>query len=293
MLVPCGKCEACLRRRQNAWSIRMQMEAKYNDGFNLFLTLTQDDEYIEYNELGVPTLSKLTVQYFLNNLRRSTGLKLRYFACGEYGETFGRPHYHLILFNVPLKSVFSLSDFRITCEKIWKRGFITVSPFTPARATYVAKYTLKSRDKEYKDLGIQPPFALMSRKPGIGSRFLDDEIAIKDIVRNGNFVIYSESGTPYLLPRFYQDKLYNTKLPDFEDLPDENGNRVVIHEGPKIKSQVLKTRYKRFEDTNFMNDIKHIYKGDYKQYKLQFQRELDNYERIMRKRSEEQSINKL
>lgn len=26
--------------------------------------------------------------------------QLRYYACGEYGERFGRPHYHYIIFNL-------------------------------------------------------------------------------------------------------------------------------------------------------------------------------------------------
>lgn len=41
MSVPCGKCKACLNRRANKWSLRIQKEFEVNK-YNLFLTLTYD-----------------------------------------------------------------------------------------------------------------------------------------------------------------------------------------------------------------------------------------------------------
>jgi hypothetical protein len=42
---------------------------------------------------------KRDLQLFFKRLRKAyPDVKLRYFACGKYGEQFARPHYHVILF---------------------------------------------------------------------------------------------------------------------------------------------------------------------------------------------------
>ena len=35
---------------------------------------------------------------FIKRLRARVGAPIRYFACGEYGDKFSRPHYHVIFF---------------------------------------------------------------------------------------------------------------------------------------------------------------------------------------------------
>lgn len=98
---------------------------------------------------------------------------IRYFACGEYGEQTARPHYHAILYGISEKE-------RNMVEDAWGLGHTRTEKLTPARIAYAAGYTAKkigwlreaSEERVDPDTGEvykwQPPFILMSRRPGIG-----------------------------------------------------------------------------------------------------------------------------
>lgn len=82
--VPCGKCIGCRVDKARDWSVRLMCES-YTSSSSWFLTLTFDDEH--YGDL---TLRKKDVQEFIQNLRNvvrryNPDVRLRYFACGEYG----------------------------------------------------------------------------------------------------------------------------------------------------------------------------------------------------------------
>lgn len=126
MYCSCGKCLHCLDARRNEMAARMFLHATKYD-YCYFITLT----YGSYNLLPfkrhpfladwlqtIPTydsnnsfhsprwtpsiLVKSHVQKFLKRLRKSVG-SFTYCACGEYGEDFGRPHFHCVLFsNTPI-----------------------------------------------------------------------------------------------------------------------------------------------------------------------------------------------
>lgn len=156
----CGQCLGCRSRRRDEWAGRILMEARYHES-SIFATLT-------YDPLTCPLeLSKRDVQLFVKRLRKTH--KFRYFACGEYGERTGRPHYHVILFGL-------LPDDEQCIQKSWSNGFVSCSLLTPARARYVAKYVLKFESVALdgqtlprgSSTGRQPEFSLMSRRPGIG-----------------------------------------------------------------------------------------------------------------------------
>ena len=67
----------------------------------LFLTLTYDNEHIPLTEDGVRTVSRSDMSKFLKEYKRRYNLRqeeFQYFGCCEYGDTFGRPHGHLLFF---------------------------------------------------------------------------------------------------------------------------------------------------------------------------------------------------
>lgn len=154
---PCGQCMPCRIRKRDAWSLRIQLEAM-DHPHSIFSTLTYDREH--YPEDG--NLNKRELQLFFKRLRKA-GLQFRYFACGEYGTRTNRAHYHAVFFGL------TLDHEEVICEN-WKNGFVAISDLTPGRATYVAKYTTKAIvSQESLPDGRVPEFALMSRRPGLGS----------------------------------------------------------------------------------------------------------------------------
>lgn len=162
LLLPCGSCVGCQMSRARAWSIRCSLELQ-DHAKACWATLTYRDEDLP------PTLSKRHLQLFHKRLRERSG-KFRFFACGEYGETTWRPHYHTILFG---------TEDKAAIEAAWPHGFARVDQLSPAAIAYVAGYCAKKvgvRDAAEDRIDYatgevyryQPPFQLMSRRPGIG-----------------------------------------------------------------------------------------------------------------------------
>lgn len=151
--------------RAREWTLRCRYELEQHSQA-AFITLTYDRESLP------PTLQKRDLQLFNKRLRRAAG-PFRFFASGEYGETNGRPHYHSIAFGIDARE-------RDLIEATWGLGRTHAVPVTPAAVAYVAGYTAKkvgwrldaADERIDPDTGEvyhwQPPFILMSRRPGIG-----------------------------------------------------------------------------------------------------------------------------
>jgi hypothetical protein len=103
LTIPCEKCDLCLAARAKKWAEQCMLEAKLTNlqtHCNLFITLTYSDAFLpENNSLCKNDLSEYLEK--IHNLNISKNQKIKFFAAGEYGDITHRPHYHLILFNVP------------------------------------------------------------------------------------------------------------------------------------------------------------------------------------------------
>lgn len=209
--VPCGKCTACLQRRTSDWTVRLQQEYSTCESC-WFITLT-------YTEISVPretidgknikVLCKRDVQLFLKRLRKAiTPYKVRFFACGEYGPSTFRPHYHMLLFNFPNDKF----DAYKTIVNKWSHGFITLSKVIPAHFSYIAKYCASYmdlpnylRDKAYR------PFVLCSRHPAIGFSYLSEDI--KHYHRTTlSTLLVSRDGIKRSLPRYYRNHIFDDDM---------------------------------------------------------------------------------
>lgn len=201
--VPCGRCFNCQMNKAREWAIRILQEQRLHED-SIFVTLTYAEENLPRVSDTQGTLVKRDLQNFMKKLRKAVfPRKIRFFACGEYGEKYARPHYHLILFGLSKADTPSI-------EKSWDFGFVDVGSVTFGSASYVARYTTKllTKDKEklYKDRHIQREFALMSRKPGIGVPFLNRSASFvksHKYMRNGQFKVS--------VPRLYRSKIWQTE----------------------------------------------------------------------------------
>ena len=120
--VPCGKCYHCKITRINEWVTRMVIQSNMSN-YVYYGTLTYGSKKntLYHNEtLAVMTdfnktksytftptiLRKDHLQKFFKRLRKNTGVKLQYAACGEYGGTYSRPHFHYIMWsNEPISKI--------------------------------------------------------------------------------------------------------------------------------------------------------------------------------------------
>lgn len=217
--VPCGRCLACRMNKSKQWSARIIGESSMHKD-NCFITLTYDEEHC-------PTsLSKRDLQLFLKRFRQSIApRKIRYFACGEYGSTTGRPHYHIIVFglgkydDVFKRSVLSklfegVKGFSATLDA-WSVdgksiGNVFVGDVSPQSAKYVAGYVMKKQGDSYhdsiwyKEQGLIPPFVLMSRRPGISASYGEK---YKKRFKHYPYVVLGNSKVG--LPRYLDNRLFS------------------------------------------------------------------------------------
>lgn len=219
--VPCGRCAGCRMDYSREWADRCCLEVMSGDVMrSFFLTLTYDDDHLPANG----SVYYPDVQLFLKRLRHRVG-SFRYFGASEYGDTFFRPHYHLILFNIDL---FDLKYFNTkggepyftseTISRTWGKGFHLITSFNFSTAAYVARYVFKKQKGEgssiYSELGVNAPGSFMSLKPGIGAPYFDEHCA--EIMDTGRILLpYPLAKKPrFIAPPKYFQKLIADRFPE-------------------------------------------------------------------------------
>jgi len=229
--VPCGQCIGCRLERSRQWAMRCLHESKMYDD-NCFITLTYDDEHLPEGN----TLVKRDFQLFIKRLRKRYG-KVRYFACGEYGDQFGRPHYHALLFGFDFSdrkrfksingNVIYSSDM---LSDLWPFGYSSVANVTFLSAAYVARYCLKKRTGKGSSLFYtnfdyesgevfstrEREYVNMSRRPGIGMPWLQE--FMHDTYKDDFCVIDGAKVKP---PRFYDNKYEIVAPSDLSSLKEK------------------------------------------------------------------------
>lgn len=265
LMLTCSQCIGCRLRRSAEWATRCIHESK-SQPYNAWLTLTYDDEHLPSRywtgatnprtgkKIYSGTLHKEHPQKFLRALRKALGregrraargqhpsilhadmglrpmplLKLRYYYGGEYGEKYGRPHYHLCLFGIDLADKkfnnTTDQDFKLytseTITKLWTHGTHLIGELTWETAAYTARYIMKKitgkkQEKHYEKLDHDtgeiiktiPEYNDMSRRPGVGQFWIDKYI--KDVYPHDYVIVRGNKTRP---PRYY-DKRYEKLMP--------------------------------------------------------------------------------
>lgn len=210
---PCGICEICRKNFAHMWGTRVFHESLGYDVCS-FVTLTYAPENLPIGKYGIPTIDISDVQNFMKSWREYIAPdKIRYFCGCEYSPENKLPHYHIAVFGASIwdKRVFTNhvkrdDGYSVDC-RFWKKGFVHVGNLEIGSANYVAGYALKkvmgsAHKHYYEDLGITPPRALMSRRPGIGAEFMT-----KFAEPMKRLLSCAVDGYVVNLPRYYQDKL--------------------------------------------------------------------------------------
>lgn len=193
MLVPCGKCSFCSATRRADWATRLEYEARLHL-CKKFVTLTYATPHLKWAH-NQPQLDKSDLQKWFKRIRKF-GAKIRYYAVGEYGSNTYRPHYHVILFG-------ECSDNLI--RESWPLGQVHIGTVTQASIQYTLGYIV---NKSWKHTHHRvPPFALMSRKPGLGANYMTPQMAAWHKSDRRNYVILD--GVKRHLPRYYKTKLFS------------------------------------------------------------------------------------
>lgn len=212
--VPCGQCIGCRLERSRQWGLRITHEASLHP-FNMFVTLSYDDEHLPDGG----TLVKKHFQDFMKRVRFRFGEGIRYFHCGEYGDTTNRPHYHAIIFNLdmPDKRVIKIDPrggYKLYSSQqlsdLWGMGHVWIGNVTNESANYVARYILKKVTGEKAEdhyQGRLPEYVTMSRRPGIASGWI--EKYSKDVYPSDNCIVAGKQQKP---PKFY-DKAHEAANP--------------------------------------------------------------------------------
>lgn len=209
-ILPCGQCYQCRLERSRDWACRCILEAQMHKE-NCFVTLTYDDAHLP-SDYG---LQKMDLTNFFKRLRKNTGAKLRYFACGEYGDLYSRPHYHICIFGYRPDDLQLIAQNRgvnlYTSQEILKawqgRGFVSIGDVTFESAAYVARYVMKKvtgdRAEEHYQ-GREPEYVVMSRRPGIAASWF--EKYSEDVYPNDYLVV--RNNIKCKPPRYF-DSLYD------------------------------------------------------------------------------------
>lgn len=229
--LPCGQCVGCRLERSRQWAVRCMHEASLYKN-NMFITLTYADEHLPKDR----SLHYDHFQRFMKRFRKNhKGMEfrdgkraIRFYMAGEYGEQFGRPHFHSCIFN------FRFDDQKIfkrtpsgstiyTSEKLsalWPYGYASIGDVNFQSAAYVARYIMKKvngqgAEQHYEwitDDGEiikrRPEFTKMSLKPGIGFGWYEK---FKTDVYPHDYVVVN--GRKVRPPRFY-DKKFKLEHPE-------------------------------------------------------------------------------
>lgn len=282
--IPCGQCMGCRIDYSRQWANRCLLELQYHESA-YFVTLTYNDEHVPisyYADMSTGeafpamTLLKRDFQLFMKRLRkRFSDQKIRFFACGEYGGKTFRPHYHAILFGLKLDDLELVTTTRRgdsyysskSFDECWcdhdrlSIGFTVIGDVTWNSCAYVARYVTKKFKGEgasvYKRYNIEPPFVLMSRKPGLARQYFDDH---PDIYDYDYISLKTDTGGRKIYSLRYYDKLYEDLHPEeFAEIKDKRKALAIDAQKAKLAKTSLDIYQQlKVEERNFESRIKSL-----------------------------------
>lgn len=288
--IPCGQCIECRLNYAKSWAVRCVCESRlYPDNYTWFVTFTYDDAHLPKpisildRKTGRFTdfypLQARDMQLFMKRLRKAyNGVRIYY--CGEYGSRNYRPHYHAIIFNLPLVGLVVNDDFsrsriaEVDCHdlyesselnKFWSDkkgnliGLVAVARFSYDTACYTARYCMKKlKGKAYKDfendylcfnndtgevIPFPREFVRMSNRPGIGAMYFKKHFG--QIYSSDDLCLYFNKQVNHVRPPRYSDLLYERDVGPLDEFK-------------KIREEVAKNQYMQQLVASGLSDLQFL-----------------------------------
>lgn len=256
---PCNKCVSCDMLRALRQAVQLHCELRTTDTRSYFLTLTYDNEHLPEDF----SVDKQELQRFIKRLRKwhtkNNKGKMRYKSQGEYGGMFGRPHYHLAIFNLELTDlqlIGSEANYPAyeseTLSKIWGKGQVHLIDLVFENCLYITTHhieqktsdSVKTHEKPIRHpltnkliTERKPEFSTQSSKPGIGKQFFEKYMS--DMYPS-DFLTYKGQKMP--VPKYFDAllKQHDPKL--YENIKTKRAEKV---ESRSVEENYLKDRYKK------------------------------------------------
>lgn len=210
--LPCSKCIACKQKAGRDWFIRLKKHYESQTNPSYFVTLTYSPENLPFDELtGEAMFNKPSIQNFIKQVRNviNRGFpkdwviknpsffplngKISYFTIAERGDLFGRPHYHLMMFNIP----YTQDTFDQIVQYLWPYGRTEVGTCTDKSMCYITDYMV-TKDNETTE------WRIMSK--GIGENYILKHF--KTLKPKMEYKVPVHDKT-FNMPRYYRKKLYS------------------------------------------------------------------------------------
>lgn len=217
IFAPCGRCEFCRQSKQVDLINRATLESQTWSVPPIFFTLTYKNECLPYHG----ELRYKDVQDFFKRLRtywdrHHIKHDIRYLVAGEYGHRFGRPHYHIILFNNPYGASELLptliDDLKTDIFLAWNKcewQALDIGQCRGGAAPYATKYVTKPCAMHGH---WTKPFVRTSsgRRGGLGQIFFKDYISYLRENPSVNYIEYVDRQGNYQY--MYLSKSFSRKV---------------------------------------------------------------------------------
>jgi len=188
---------------------------------------------------------------------------------GEYGENFGRPHFHACIFGFDFHDkklwkrtasgsiIYRSADL----ETVWPFGYSSIGDVNFESAAYVARYIMKKQtgkdsEKHYQYTSLstgeivqmEKEYNKMSLKPGIGAEWYKKYRS--DVYPHDYVVVRGQKVRP---PKYY-DKKYKSDYPyEYDEILYKRDQRAKLniedntYERLAVKEQVTKAKLQKFK----------------------------------------------
>lgn len=249
LMVPCGRCEDCLRRLRNDWFVRLERELSYckvNGLQAIFITITINPVHYEKALLDPSSF----IRKWNERIRHKIGHSFKHCFFQEFGthpQTGEHPrlHFHGFLFGTNVL----YNEIRSAVSDL---GFVWLSKATHKRARYSVKYITKQigfDPEEIKDQillidGKPTPLARVLEHPRYTRKFVSAHVG--DYLGDRRAPSASNSSWDYLDPK--TNIVYSYAIPRYY-------NRYLQPEHQIIRSVRSADAYSRFSKSALVRRV--------------------------------------